>query len=407
MLKKLRLRFICISMTAFALIAFLLILAINLANYYRTTAGHDEVLQGIHEYNHSIPDSGQEPPQITEMPWAGGPDAEFTFRFFSIRCSKDGSILIFDADYISSIDETAAEEYARTVLDRRKTSGYYQDYRYLVTEEGDDIEIIFLNVADANNYRNVLLMVSCFIGVGGLLLLLLLITLFSGSAIRPYVKNLEQQKQFITDAGHELKTPVTSIATCADILALEYTDNEWIDNIRKQSARLSKLIGDLVLLSRLDEEQPFPEIENFSLSEAVWELSEHFASLAAAHGKIFRQDIADDILYSGSRSSIQQMVSILLDNAIRYSDPQGTIHLSLCKKHNSIHIEVYNTCDSVPEIDLNRLFDRFYRPDSSRSVYTGGSGIGLSIARAVAERHGGSISASSADRRSITFSVTL
>ena len=407
MLKKLRRRFILVGMSAFAVVAITLIASINVANYYRTTAAQDETLQRIHEYNLVVSQSPGAPPPITDMPWSGGAETEFTFRFFSVRCNREGRMLVFDSSYISSVDEESAKGYAAAVLGRHKTCGYYKDYRYLVTEDGDELEIIFLNVADADSFRNTLLITSCIVGANGLLLLFILITVLSGYAVRPYAKNIQQQKQFITDASHELKTPVTSISTSADILALENEGSEWVENIRTQSVHLAKLIGNLVTLSRLNEEQPFPDAETFSLSEAVWELAEPFRTRAAAEGRQFFQDIGESILYHGDRASIQQLLSVLLDNALRYSDDGGTVRLSLRKKHGNILLEVYNTCRPLPDIDLNRLFDRFYRPDSSRSKYTGGSGIGLSIAAAIAERHGGTISVSSKDRTSITFTVRL
>ena len=406
MLKKLRIRFILIGTAAFAVVAVLLIFSINLVNYVRTTAQHDEVLQGIHEYNRTSSGKEEMPP-ITEMSWNGRPDGEFTLRFFSIRCNKDGELLIFDDAYISSIDEDTAEAYTRAVLDRHQSSGYYLDYRYLVTEDVEEVEIIFLNVADANSFRHLLLIISCSIGAVGLLLVFLLITAFSGYAIRPYVKNLEQQKQFITDAGHELKTPVTSIATSADILAMDLEDNEWVGDIQKQSSHLARLISNLVLLSRLDEEKPFPDAEYFSLSEAVWEASEHYRALAAAAGKHYTHEIAEQVTYRGDKASVQQMLSVLLDNALRYSEEGGLIRLSLSTRHGRPLIEVFNTCEPLPNVDPKRFFDRFYRPDASRSKYTGGSGIGLSIARAIAERQGGSISVTAESKTSIRFSVLL
>ena len=407
MLKKLRCRFILIGMLAFAAVAVLLILSINLINYYRTTAQHDEVLQGIHEYNLSVPAEGEARPPISDMPWNGRPGGEFTLRFFSIQCNDKGELQVFDNAYISSIDEETAEEYTHAVLDRHEASGYYLDYRYLVTEGDNAIEIIFLNVADANDFRHMLLIISCAVGGIGLLLAFFLITLFSGQAIRPYVKNLEQQKRFITDAGHELKTPVTSISTSADILALENENNEWIENIQKQTVHLSKLIGDLVLLSRMDEAQPFREAETFSLSEAVWEIFEHFQSQALGLGKTYQQEIEENITCTGDKSAIQQLLSVLLDNAIRYSDDKGLIRLTLKRKHGRPLIECYNTCDHLPEGDLERLFDRFYRPDESRSKYTGGSGIGLSIARAIAQKQGGTITVTPDGDKAILFTVTI
>lgn len=130
---------------------------------------------------------------------------------------------------------------------------------------------------------------------------------------------MEQQKRFITDASHELKTPITSIATSADIAAMEHEGDEWIANIQKQTMRLARLVNDLVALSRLDEETPFPEKCGFSLSDAVWEAAEPFAVLAKAEGKRYKQRIEEGLVMYGNRDSIQQMVSILLDNAIKYS----------------------------------------------------------------------------------------
>ena len=180
--------------------------------------------------------------------------------------------------------------------------------------------------------------------MGSLLLVLLLVILFSRRAIRPYVKNIERQKQFITDAGHELKTPITSIATSADIAAMEHEGDEWIENIRKQAARLTKLVGDMVVLSRLDEETPFPEKGRFSVSEAAWETAEPFAVLAKAKGKNFSQSIEDNISFLGDRSAIQRMISILLDNAVRYSDDGGGIQMRIYRRRGKVCIEVSNTC---------------------------------------------------------------
>lgn len=139
---------------------------------------------------------------------------------------------------------------------------------------------------------------------------------------------MEAQKQFITNAGHELKTPLTAISTSADVLAMEHDGDEWVHNIQVQSGRLSKLITSLVALSRLDEENPFPVRTEFSLSDALWEISEPFGSLAQAKGKAYTQDIADGLTVTGDRTAIQQMFSILLDNALKYSPDGGSISLT-------------------------------------------------------------------------------
>ena len=221
------------------------------------------------------------------------------------------------------------------------------------------------------------------------------------------MKNIERQKRFITDAGHELKTPLTSIATSADIAAMEYEGDEWIANIQKQTARLTRLVSDLVTLSRLDEEMIIYDKMVFSLSDAAWEIAEPFASLAKAGGKTYIQNIEDRLEMEADRNSIQQLLSILLDNALKYSDEGGKIRLDIYRSHNRICMKVFNTCELQGITDLERLFDRFYRPDESRSTNTGGTGIGLSMAQAIVEAHGGKITVNSTDGKTIIFTVVI
>lgn len=203
---------------------------------------------------------------------------------------------------------------------------------------------------------------------------------------------------YITNGHYDvivLDIMMPAIATSADVLAMTYEDDEWVHNIQFQSARLSKLISDLITLSRLDEENPFPEKSEFSLSDAAWEITEPFAALARAHGKTYKQSIEDHIMLVGERTSIQQMISILLDNALKYADENGQIYFELRRRRNKIEIEVSNTFtpDKAYPLDISRLFERFYKADPARSRQTGGSGIGLSIAKATILAHGGTISA--------------
>ena len=196
-----------------------------------------------------------------------------------------------------------------------------------------------------------LLFITLAVAGGSLLLVFALVVLFSGRAIAPYLRNLAAQKQFITNASHELKTPLTAISTSADVLAMESGENEWVQNIQSQSGRLSRLISSLVTLCRLDEENPFPERTEFSLSDAVWEIAEPFSSLAAAKGKEYTQYIEDGITITDDRTAIGQLVSILLDNAIKYSADCGVIRLHVCRSGKRAEIEVYFTlvlCSGTP-----------------------------------------------------------
>lgn len=407
MLRKMQRRFIAAAMTAFGTVMAVLVIVINIVNYCQTTSRQDDLAGNLLRHERKAAADPQKPrPPFPDMP-GGGPEAEFTTRFFVMYCGADGNIKAVSRDHIASIDEETAREYTEAVLEKGKEKGYYGDYRYHVNREEAGATVLFLNASHALQSIKSLFFLSIVIGIGSILVVFILIIFFSGYAIRPYVKNIERQKRFITDAGHELKTPITSIATSADIAAMEYEGDEWISNIRKQTARLTRLVSDLVALSRLDEEMPFPEKAGFSLSDAAWETAEPFAVLAKANGKRYRQRIEEGLKLYGDREAIQRMISILLDNGIKYSEEGGEISLDIYRRRRKIYIEVFNTCSLPDGSDLNRLFDRFYRLDESRAAHTGGTGIGLSMARAIAEAHGGRIGVESEAGKSICFQVVL
>lgn len=406
-MRKMQRRFIAAAMTAFGTVMAVLVIVINIVNYCQTTSRQDDLAGNLLRHERKAAADPQKPrPPFPDMP-GGGPEAEFTTRFFVMYCGADGNIKAVSRDHIASIDEETAREYTEAVLEKGKEKGYYGDYRYHVNREEAGATVLFLNASHALQSIKSLFFLSIAIGIGSILVVFILIIFFSGYAIRPYVKNIERQKRFITDAGHELKTPITSIATSADIAAMEYEGDEWISNIRKQTARLTRLVSDLVALSRLDEEMPFPEKAGFSLSDAAWETAEPFAVLAKANGKRYRQRIEEGLKLYGDREAIQRMISILLDNGIKYSEEGGEISLDIYRRRRKIYIEVFNTCSLPDGSDLNRLFDRFYRLDESRAAHTGGTGIGLSMARAIAEAHGGRIGVESEAGKSICFQVVL
>lgn len=393
-MKKMRRRFILAAMAAFGTVMAILLAGINLVNYYRTTAMEDEMAKMLLQREQGAFRRPQAPLLPMEQLPGAGPEAEFTIRFFTVHCDRDGEIVFIARDHISAIDEEMARAYAKEALSKEKPKGYHGDYRYIIREDGIGITVLFLNVSASLQAMRSLLLVSLATGTGSLVLVFLLVVFFSRYAIRPFAENIERQKQFITDAGHELKTPITSIAASADIAAMEHEGDEWIENIQKQTARLGKLVNGLVALSRLDEEEPFQEKSRFSLSEAAWEAAEPFEMLAKAKGKTCRCRIEENLTVQGDRNSIQQLISILLDNAVKHSAGEGDICMNIFQKRGKIFIEVENAC-SLPRIsDLDRLFDRFYRVDESRSAGTGGTGIGLSMAQAIVQAHGGKIEAS-------------
>ena len=416
MLKKMRWHFILAAMLAVFIMLVAVLAGINVWNYHTTAERADQRIQDIYGFESGkVPgmENSEEnasqpvPPDIFNRPDDHDPEAPYTTRFFIVRLDEEGNVTDVSTDFIASVTQTEAEEFARKVLNEKRQVGYYKNYRFQILAKKNDNIVIFLNTTmELRSVRNVLL-ISCLVGVVCFLVVFLLVILLSKRAMKPYIRNIERQKRFITDASHEIKTPLTSIATSVDVIEMEYGEDEWTRNIHKQTSKMSRMVADLVTLSRLDEENPFLERTEFSLSDAVWEVAEPFASLAKAQGKKYSQRIEENLTLCGNPDATRQMISVLLDNAMKYSDENGTIRLDVYKVHGKTKIEVFNTCVLEETQNLSRLFDRFYRPDNSRSRKTGGSGIGLSIAQAVAEAYGGKIKVSSKDGKSIMFQVTI
>lgn len=416
MLKKMRWHFILAAMLAVFIMLVAVLAGINVWNYHTTAERADQRIQEIYGFESGkVPgmENSEEnasqpvPPDIFNRPDDHDPEAPYTTRFFIVRLDEEGNVTDVSTDFIASVTQTEAEEFARKVLNEKRQVGYYKNYRFQILAKKNDNIVIFLNTTmELRSVRNVLL-ISCLVGVVCFLVVFLLVILLSKRAMKPYIRNIERQKRFITDASHEIKTPLTSIATSVDVIEMEYGEDEWTRNIHKQTSKMSRMVADLVTLSRLDEENPFLERTEFSLSDAVWEVAEPFASLAKAQGKKYSQRIEENLTLCGNPDATRQMISVLLDNAMKYSDENGTIRLDVYKVHGKTKIEVFNTCVLEETQNLSRLFDRFYRPDNSRSRKTGGSGIGLSIAQAVAEAYGWKIKVSSKDGKSIMFQVTI
>ena len=246
---------------------------------------------------------------------------------------------------------------------------------------------------------------ACLVFVGGSLVVLLLVILFSKRAVGPMAESYQRQKQFVTDANHELKTPLTLIQTNLEILESESGPNEWLSDIRDETELMSQLVNRLVSLAKMDEEQQRPPMESFDLTRAVCDTASLFSASAENSHIQLRLQTPDSLSYKGNEGAIRQLLSILLDNAVKYCDPGGVIQVTLASGRHPI-LTVDNTCKNVESLPLSRLFDRFYRADPART-YGSGFGIGLSIAKGIVEKHRGEISAQKLDHQTIRFRVRL
>ena len=430
MIKKLRWRFISTAMLAFFLVIALIAGLVNIVFYCVETQRIDQTLDSIINYDAYRPrfngrgggfggpggnggpgghdGNGQESmPPMEQFMALPNEEENYMTRFFIVTLDENNVIVESSLDFIASVDEDDLLYYTDSALGKNTDRGYIDGYRYVRSYVDGTTIITFLNCERELQSMNLILAMTLAISGAALILVFVLVLLFSNKAIQPIAQNIEIQKRFITDAGHELKTPLTSISTSLDVIEIDKGEDEWTQNIRSQVSRMTGLVGELVALSKLDEVKPVPDKETFDLTGAVWEILEVHTPQAKARGKEIMTDIQDGVTLFGEKASIQQMLSVLIDNAIKYSDDKGTIVLTLSKVKNKTRIEVYNTCNYSKAPDVERLFDRFYRPDESRNTSTGGNGIGLAIAKAVVEAHNGKISAKCPDGKSMTITAEL
>ena len=334
-------------------------------------------------------------------------DTKFRTRYFTVKITGDGSIGEISMDHIASVSSEKAVNLTQEVLYKGRTTGLIDDYRYKVYSFGDGSRyIIFLNRTVEKEYQRNLIAKSLLVSVGGLIAVFIIIELLSPKAIKPFVDNINEQKRFITDAGHEIKTPVAIISANADVLSMTGNDNEWVRSIKHQTARLSDLVSDLVTLSKLDEEGRQLGATRFDMSSAVKNAVEEFSTLAEVKEKSIKANIQDGIVLTGDEKNLEKLINIFLDNAIKYSIDNSEIKVSLIREGKNAVYSVTNSCDNVNKDDVGKLFDRFYRSDKSRSRMTGGNGIGLSMAKAITQSHGGKIKAS-LDNGKITFTSII
>ena len=329
-------------------------------------------------------------------------------RFFMVESDADGNTIDVNLDQISSIDMETAKEYALTVWKSGKESGRIDGYKFAVKQFGSNQLTFFMDISGQRENFYTVLFVSGIIAVLCWLILLGIVVLLSGKVIRPVLAGIEKQKQFITNAGHEMKTPLAIIQSNNDTMALIHGENKYNAHIRTQTKRLNMLMSNLLTLAKLDEAIPL-QTEPVNISLLINELMPAYQDIALTHNLSFHAKIEPEVLIQTNKDSVRQMLALLLDNAVKYTPENGTIELSLKKQGRHIQIVEENTCDSSHEADPERLFERFYRGDLARTQNgdSFGYGIGLSAARAVCENFGGKLTAEypSADR--IRFTATL
>ncbi len=429
MIQQLRKKFIVVAMCSMIAVLAVIVGSLNVASYCSLVERADRILHMLADNDGRFPDNypGRKQPDETDGKGENerrmsqpsdafkGLSAETPYdtRFFSVLLNQKGDAISVDTGRIAAVQTEEAITYAQSIWSGEKEKGFVQNYRFLrqQVEGSSECRIIFVDCGTELSSFRTLALSSLGMSLLGATAVFVLVMIFSRKVFVPVEESYARQKQFVTDASHELKTPLTIISANVDILEMEGQENQWTASIRNQVKRLRRLTEQMVTLSRMEEEDKL-QLTECRLSELAAEAAAVFEPLAKAQDKKLTLEIEEVPVCKGDEEKLRQMLSLLLDNALKYTPEQGEICLKLepAKKAGRARITLWNTVAEGSGITPGRqdmLFERFYRPDASRSSKTGGSGIGLSIVKTIVERHHGKISAVSEDGHSIRFVIEM
>ena len=329
--------------------------------------------------------------------------ARLDTMYFSVLFDSKGNIVNINS--ISPFLQEYATSLASDIYKGNTDKGVVDGYKYKVGSYGDGKIIAFVDCARDISAINLLRNISLSILVISMIVTFVIASLFSKVALRPVEESYNKQKRFITDASHEIKTPLAVIDANTDILEMENGESEWTKSTKNQIARLTKLTNSLVSLARMDEGNLALEMEEFSLSNLILEEYENYIPLAMMKNKKMEEKIEKNVKFVGNEQYIRQMIGIFLDNAIKYSTDDSVIEISLSAKRRII---IRNRAVGLKkDKNYDELFERFYRMDSSRNSSTGGYGIGLSLAKSIILMHKGKVSARSVGDDIMEFEISL
>ena len=416
MIKKLQRKFIFITAVSLLVVLTAVVAAINIINAHQITKNEDEIMEMLRGGGGRFPDIfGPDEPRGKNPERFGEPgrnrnineETRFQTRYFVVYYNTEGEADRVDTSHIAAVDNDAAIELANEAVAEDKEKGIIGNYRFARSGTDGGEMVLFVDIRQDLSTKSRFLLIS--IGISGVswIIVMVMITLLSRRVVKPVSAAYEKQKQFITDAGHEIKTPLAIISANTEVIEMTSEPSEWTESTKNQIKRLDGLVKDLMRLAKMDESEIGAEFAEFDISGTVADTAADFEAPARTHGLGFTLDIDPGMKVYGSREMISQLVGIFTDNAVKYCDEGGGITVSLKPHHKGIRLAVTNDCASPPNGDLDRLFDRFYRADEARSRQgSGGYGIGLSIAKATADAHKARIGCKTENGR-ITFFVVF
>lgn len=388
MLKKLKIKFLIATIITLVIVIGVIVGAINVFNYRSVISDADDILGVIMDNSGKFPSKpGQIYPDIDVNLT---PESPFESRYFTVVL-VNGQVRSVNTESIAAIDDETAVKLAMSVIITGIERGFRGNYRYMLKRDGATTNVIFLDCTKLLDSAHTFMLLSLFISILGIVAVFLLLWIISDRIVKPIIDGYEKQKRFITDAGHDIKTPITIIDADAELLEMEIGENEWLSDIKKQSSRLASLTSELIYLSRMEEREHTPHID-FPLSDVAEEVISSFGAPAKTKNITITDSVTPAIFYRGEEESIRKLITLLMDNAIKYSPEGETVKVSMKKLPRGIVLKISNLAPNLSGRSVEHMFDRFYRSDPSRSS-SGGFGIGLSVASAIVAAHKGRISA--------------
>lgn len=413
MIKRLKKKFILLATVSVLIFMAVLVGIMNLVNYSSVITEADSVLDILSQPNAPFADPqempGRPPQELKDfIPHGMSPEIPYEARYFSAMILRKGTIEEADVSRIVSVDLKSVDDYVQKAMESEKDRGFIEQFRYAKQTDGRMTRIIFLDCGRKLDSFRTFMWTSMAVGLLGCVIVFIIFLFAAGRIVHPIAESYEKQKRFITDAGHEIKTPLTIIGANLDLLESDYGENESISDIRTQTKRLSTLTGDLVYLSKMEEAESTLTKVAFPVSDLIAETAQQFNALAQTQRKAYRVQVEPNLTMCGAPDAIRQLINILLDNAMKYSPDEGIVTLDVYTQKKMLFISVFNTTFvPISKESITHLFDRFYRTDASRNSETGGHGIGLSIAQAITTAHDGKITAETQGGSNFKITVTM
>ncbi|AKL94789.1 signal transduction histidine kinase [Clostridium aceticum] len=419
MFQQLRNKFLILNLVIISVMMILAFSSIYFITYNNVHRNIQMELHRISEFNRKTNDrspqgarnfdDGRTSPEFNP----GEPPPKPSVSFVLIIDNEGG---LLDTSSIFTMEETFFEAAKSSALSQDSSTGSLKledkYWRFMIKPHFNDYKIVFLDITPQQDFLTNLIYTFFIVGFIMLIVIFFISKFFANKSIQPIKEAFEQQKQFIADASHELKTPLAVITTNLDVLLSsgeEAVKNQakWLYYIKSETERMTNLIKDLLYLTQVDYSDIKLVFTDFNLSEAVENIILTMEAVIFENNISLDYAIEPNLITHGNNQQLQQVVMILLDNAIKYTDNKSIINISLKRHYNTLYLSVTNSCEGIPPEHIDKIFHRFYRIDKSRSRKSGGHGLGLAIAKTILQHHGGRIYAKSILSESTTFIAEL